>query len=241
MSRIGTGEIGLKIFWDKTISDYPLTNTVEVTVLDSVIVLDATQVRVLIENVKAKDKVGTLFSDIDAQITYSLNPAGVVAFYRATREVDANVLGYELIKQDSKNSIVKSFTQFDAIVVNTDKSSIEEAIKESLQKSLDKKFPNTFIITNVNINSAQLDPNVEKVMQNMALLESEKRLINSKIELQKQQSELLDKEMIDLKNTAVKSGVSVKDLLDYRTQKDRNKVLGELAKNNSNVQVQVKE
>lgn len=250
-SRVGTGDIGILVRLDKTVDHKAITNSVEMTFLDSVLIVDGTQVRVLAENVKSKDIDGILFVDIDAQATYNTNPQGAIEFYMKTREIDCvvqnegsgciDVLGHRIVKQELINSIVKAFTKFKALDVNVNKAAIEKEVSQTLQEKLNSLYKNSFEITNVNINSAQLDPSVERVLQTQALLDSEKRLISSKLELQIQQSGLFDKELMDLKNTASKIGVSVSDLLKYKNDKERNKVLSELVKNNANTQLQIKE
>lgn len=245
--RVGTGEVGILLSWDKQVQPNPIQNSVEITFLDEMYVVDNTQVRIPVTNVKAKDIDGILFQDIDAQVTYNTIPQGAVDFYKLTKELDSlegfdnYVIGARVIEKESKNALIKVFTKFKASQVNTEKSSIEKALLEELTIELNKRFPNTFLIVDINIDSAQLDPNVEKVLQSQALLDSEKRTISSKMELQKKHSELLDSEIAEMKNTASKAGISVADLMKYKNDKEKNRVLSELARNGNNTQIQIKE
>lgn len=222
-------------------------NEWELHFLDTLHVVDGTQVRLSVTDIKAKDVDGILFQDIDAQITYNLNPKGVIEFYRQTREIDRNedgdaVLGFRVVGKETRNAIVKTIVQFKAAEVNTNKSALEAKLKEILTAELQSRFPDTFEITDVNIDSAQLDSNVEKVLQAQALLDSEKRTMESRLELQKKQQEVLEQELVALRAMAVKAGISVETLLKYRTDTERNKALAEMARNSgSNVQIQVKE
>lgn len=250
-SRVGTGEIGIVLGWDKQVKDEPVVNGIEVHILDSLIVIDGTQIRVPVENVKAKDIDGILFQDIDAQITYNVSPQGAVNFYKLTKEVETikdsqsvlgeETVGFRVVGKEAKNALVKTFTQFKASQVNTDKAAVEAKLGEMLTQELDRRYPDTFTIVDVNIDSAQLDPNVEKVLQSQALLDSEKRTMESKAELQSKQSKLIDQEIMDIKATASKAGISVSELMKYKNEKERNRVLSELARNGSNTQVQIKE
>lgn len=83
--------------------------------------------------------------------------------------------------------------------------------------------------------------NVEKVLQAQALLDSESRLMGAKTMIQKQQNELLKIELGEMKEIAAKIGVNVNDIMKYRNDKDRNRVLSELSKNSPGTQVQIKE
>ena len=83
--------------------------------------------------------------------------------------------------------------------------------------------------------------NVEKVLQAQALLDSESRLMGAKMMIQKQQNELLKIELGEMKEIAAKIGVNVNDIMKYRNDKDRNRVLSELSKNSPGTQVQIKE
>jgi hypothetical protein len=244
-SRVGTGEVGVLLSWDKQLQSDPVVNSIEVHVLDTLFIIDSTQVRVPIQNIKAKDSDGILFQDIDAQITFNVTPQGAVDFYRLTKEIEyvdgESVVGARVIEKEAKNALVKTFTLFKANQVNTDKSSVEQKLLQLLTEELERRYPKTFVIVDVNIDSAQLDPNVEKVLQSQALIDSEKRIMESKAELQIKQSSLLDEEISQMKATANKTGISLVELMKYKNEKERNKVLSEMAKNNGNTQIQVKE
>ena len=244
-SRVGTGEIGIVLDWSKQVKSDPVVNSLEFHFLDDLIIVDSTQVRVPIKDVKAKDVDGILFQDIDAQITYNVTPQGAVNFYKQTKEVDrvdgVSAVGFRVVGKEAKNALVKTFTEFKANQVNAEKSLVEERLSKLPSDELNKRYPDTFVIVDVNIDSAQLDLNVEKVLQSQALLDSEKRTMQSKTELQTKQSELLDKELTDMKNTANKTGVTILELMKYKNDKERNRVLSEMARNNQNTQVQIKE
>lgn len=246
-TRVGTGELGIVLDVNKEVKAMPVMNSWELHILDTLHVVDATQVRLMVTDVKAKDIDGILFQDIDAQITYNLNSKGVIDFYRKTREIDLDsdnnkVLGFRVVSKEARNALVKTIVQFKANQVNTDKATLEAKLKEILTAELEARFPDTFEITDVNIDSAQLDQNVEKVLQAQALLDSEKRTMESRLELQKKQQEVLEQELIGLRIMAAKAGISVETLLKYRTETERNKALAEMARNSgANVQVQVKE
>lgn len=245
-SRVGTGELGLVFGLNKQIMPNPVVNDWEVTFLDSMTIVDSSQIRLQIENVSAKDIDGILFRDIDAQVTFDLNPAGAVNYYKQTTDItrlpDGTIcLGCAVVSKEAKNALIKTFTVFKAGQVQSDKKSMEDKLKELLMIELHARYPDGFNIRDVNIDSAQLDANVEKVLQAQALIDSEKRTIESRTELQTKLSALLNQELTEMKNTAREVGISVSELMKYKNDKERNKVLSEMARNNSNTQVQIKE
>jgi hypothetical protein len=65
--------------------------------------------------------------------------------------------------------------------------------------------------------------------------------MGAKTMIQKQQNELLKIELGEMKEIAAKIGVNVNDIMKYRNDKDRNRVLSELSKNSPGTQVQIKE
>lgn len=247
-SRVGTGEVGILLDFSRQVQPMPVVNEWEVHILDTLHVVDASQVRVPVSDVRAKDVDGILFQDIDAQVTYNLVPTGAPKFYELTKEIDQPketgyepTLGFRVVGKEARNALIKTFSLFKASQVNTDKALLEKKLAELLTEELTLRYPNTFVITDVNIDSAQLDPNVEKVLQSQALIDSERRTIESRLQLQKKQSELLDQELIEIRSTAAKVGISVAELLKYKNEKERNRVLSEMARNNTNTQVQVRE
>lgn len=248
-TRVGTGELGIVLDFNKQVKPDPVVNSWELHFIDTLYVVDSSAIRIPISDVRAKDIDGILFQDIDAQVTYNILPKGAVNFYAKTKEIDyskesgESTLGMRLVGKEARNALGKTFTEFKANQVNTDKAAIEKAMKERLTTELNILYPDTFQITDVNIDSAQLDANVEKVLQAQALIDSEKRTIQSRMELQKKQSELLDQELQEIKVTATRAGIPVSDMLKYKNDKERNRVLSEFARNASsgNTQVQVKE
>lgn len=245
-SRIGTGELGLVLDFNRQIKPEAVVNSWEFHILDTLYVVDSSQIRVPIKDIRAKDIDGILFQDIDAQVTYNLNPKGATRFYELTKEVDYTdkneyTLGLKVVAKEARNVLIKTFTEFKASQVNTEKTLLETTMLKLLTEELNKRYPDTFVITDVNIDSAQLDPNVEKVLQAQALIDSEKRTIQSRMELQKKQSELLDMELMEIRATASKIGISVSDMLRYKNEKERNRVLSEMARNNQNTQIQIKD
>ena len=159
-SRVGTGEVGIVLDFNRQIKDKAIVNEWEFHLLDTLIIVDSTQIRVPILNAKAKDIDGILFVDIDAQITYNIIEENAPQFFKLTKELDTvegnQTLGFRVVSKEAKNALVKSFTHFKAMQASTDKAQIEAKTLQMLTEELDRRFPNTFTITDVNIDQALL-------------------------------------------------------------------------------------
>ena len=79
--------------------------------------VEATDIRVQVDDLQPKDKKGMKFEDVDLTVTVRLNKENAVKFYKETKEIDCNddhdcFLGYTKISQIIKSTTIKAFQKF---------------------------------------------------------------------------------------------------------------------------------
>lgn len=250
-SRVDTGDIGIGkgSFSGKIESDY-YDQGFYFTPLTSLTRVDATEVRIEFNDLTPKDSNNIKFRDVDLTIPFKIKKEKAIEFYKKTKEIDVvqqnndkktRVLGYRKVKNKLKSVIVKSFAKYKYQDFISDRTELEETIKKLSQKAVDNIIPDTFIIGDVDTTTINLDESVEMALQDKALIAMKKKLLIDRKDLMLKEMEIQDLELSKLKQNAKNAGISLKDLMDYCIRQERNSVLSELAKSNSNTQIQIRQ
>jgi hypothetical protein len=246
-TRVQQGEFGIISHLGGSVADEPAPQGFNMTLLDSITTVDATEVRVPMKDLTPKDKDGVLFT-VDLTVTYKVNPEKGIAFYKQTHEVDRvkendstnTVLGYRVMEDTVANSISKAFNDFAVSEIGPRRTEIEARLKEIVQQKIDGRYADAFIIVNVNINRTKLGDAVEAVLQSQAIAKSQRVLLELQEQLAGKESDLIQKKIEGLRIVSTKTGVPVEKLMQFKLREQYNNVLSELAKNhNGNTQVQV--
>lgn len=247
ITRVHQGEFGLIQHFSGSVDDSPAGPGFNMTFLDSITNIDATEVRVPMVGLTPKDKDGVLFT-VDLTTTYRINPEKAIGFYKQTHELDQikendtniTVLGYKVMEDVVANAITKAFNEFTVSEIGPKRTEIESNLKQLLQAKIDSRYADAFIIVNVNINRTKLGDSVEAVLQSQAIAKSQRILIELQQQLAEKETSLIQKKIEGLKEVSAKTGVPVEKLMQFKLHEQYNNVLSELAKNHSgSTQVQV--
>ena len=246
-TRVNQGELGIISHFGGSVADYPASPGFNLTILDSIRTVDATEVRVSRMGITPKDHDGVLVTT-NVLATYKINPEKAVAFYKQTHEIDQvkendsviHVLGYQVLEQEITNATQKAFSEFLVSDMVPKKAEMEARLKAILQEKLDKRYADAFLVNNVNINETRLGDAVESVLQAQAIAKSQRQLLELQQQLAEKESELILKKMEGLKNISSKTGISVDRLIEFKLREQYNTVLSEMAKNHGDTQIQVK-
>lgn len=246
-TRVKQGELGIINHLSGGVADEAAHAGFNMTILDSIETVDATEVRVPMSGLTPKDKDGVLVTAAVTS-TYRINPEKAVAFYKQTHEIDQvkendtvnTVLGYRVLEQETNNATQKAFSEFAVSEIVPRKMEMEKRLKEILQQKIDARYADAFIVVNVNINETRLGEAVELVLQSQAIAKSQKQLLELQKDLSEQETALLNKKFEGMRKVATASGISVDKVIEYKLREQYNNVLSEMAKNRSNTQVQVK-
>ena len=202
--------------------------------------VDATDVRVQVDDLQPKDKKGMKFEDVDLTVTVRLNKENAVKFYKETKEINGEILGHDKISQIIKSTTIKAFQKFAYHEFVDDRSVLEKEIETSVKKGIAKLMYGVYDVVDVDTKTINLMPEIEKSFQNRSLVAQKLALVKSKEELIIRELDVKRKEMNKLKEIAEQAGITVKELMDYQIQQERNEVLSDITKSSgSNVLLQV--
>lgn len=160
-TRIETGEVGIRIGFDKQISPGELLpGSFNQTLIGSVLTFPVKDVSVKIENMTPLAKDNSTMKDFDAVIIYNVNPQSVAELYvsknRSFHEVENGdiYLMYNYVHQTARNAIYKSARRYEALEMNDNRQAIETEVKEIIIKSLaDEKLDGAVSISQVLVRS----------------------------------------------------------------------------------------
>jgi len=207
----------------------PFTNYLEV---------DATDVRIQVNDLQPKDKKGMKFQDVDVTVTARLVKDNAVKSYVETKEVvprdnGSPVLGLGKLEQIVQSATIKAFQEFEYQEFVDDRSVLENAIEKRITQGIQKLMYNAYEVKDVDTKTINLMPAIEKAFQSRSLVAQQLLLIESKRNLMIQELDVQKTEMNKLKEIAQSSGIKLSELLKYNVAKERNQVLGDLSKGGS--------
>lgn len=187
-TRIETGEVGVRVEFDKEIDLVEIpAGKMPQTLWGSVLTFQVKNVTVQLDNLTPQAKDNSTMSDFDGTIIYNLNPASVAELYISNdhtfHEYGEDIkLMYNHIHRMARNAIYKSARKYEALNMNDFRPDIELEVKELMQKALaEEKLDNSITIHGVMI---------RQILPAESIVQSANELVKAKNELLKKTVEV---------------------------------------------------
>ena len=156
-TRIETGEVGLRVGFDKQVkNDELLPGSFNQTLIGDVITFPVKEVAVKVEDLTPLAKDNSTMKDFDAIVIYNINQSQVAEIYNTkNKSFHANHNGdtylmYNYIYNAARNAIYKSARKYEALDMADNRGAMEQEIKEFISKTLaDEKLDGTITISQV--------------------------------------------------------------------------------------------
>lgn len=240
LKNVENGNIAIVVdSFSKNVHDEVATSGLQLSLFTTYHEVDATDIRVEIQNLQPKDGKGMKFENVDLTTTVRIVRKNAVTLYKETKEinyVDHNenyVLGYSKLEQIIRSSTMSAFQSLEYQDFMGDRSVLELRIKKEIENNIEKLMYSAYTVKGVSTKTLNLMPAIEASFQNRSLVVQKELLVKSEERLMLKKLEVEEKEMIKLKDIAQKSGITVQELIDYKINKERNEVLSDLAKGDS--------
>lgn len=159
-TRIETGEVGVRIGFDKQIKQGELlAGSFNQTFVGSVLTFPVKDVNVTIENMTPVAKDNSTMKDFDIVVVYNVNPQQVSELY-ATKDRNFHAVGgngdvflmYNYVVQNTRNALYKAARQYDALDMADNRDNMEVFIKETIVANLaEEKLDGVITINQVMI------------------------------------------------------------------------------------------
>lgn len=156
-TRVETGEVGIRIGFDKQVSPGELLpGSFNQTIVGSVLTFPVKDVSVRVEDMTPLAKDNSTMKDFDALVIYNVNPQSVSELYvsknrsfHEQHEQDIYLM-YNYVHQAARNAIYKSARKYEALEMNDNRQAIENEVKDLMIKSLaDEKLDTAVTISQV--------------------------------------------------------------------------------------------
>jgi hypothetical protein len=156
-SRIETGEVGLRVGFDKQVSTGELLpGSFNQTLIGNVITFPIKEISVKVEDMTPLAKDNSTMKDFDTLVTYNINQAQVAEIYNAKNRSfhavhDGDVyLMYNYIFNAARNAIYKAARKYEALEMGDARQAMETEIKEQIVRTLaEEKLDGTIVIGQV--------------------------------------------------------------------------------------------
>ena len=142
-TRIETGEVGVRVGFDKQIQQGELLpGSFNQSLIGSILTFPVKDVQVKLDDMTPLAKDNSTMKDFDAVVIYNINQAQVAELYSTksqafhARHNGDIYLMYNYITQNARNAIYKAAREFEALDMNDNRQAIESKVKELMQKSL---------------------------------------------------------------------------------------------------------
>lgn len=156
-TRIETGEVGLRVGFDKQVKNEELLpGSFNQTLIGSVMTFPIKEIAIKVDDLTPLAKDNSTMKDFDLIVTYNINQAQVAEIYNTkNRSFHANHNGdtylmYNYIFNASRNAVYKSSRKYEALDMADNRPAMEVEVKELIQKTLaEEKLDGTITISQV--------------------------------------------------------------------------------------------
>lgn len=188
-TRIETGEVGLRVGFDKQVKNEELLpGSFNQTFVGDVITFPVKEIAIKVDDLTPLAKDNSTMKDFDLIVTYNINQAQVAEIYNTkNRSFHANHNGdtylmYNYIFNASRNAVYKSSRKYEALDMADNRPAMEVEIKELIQKTLaDEKLDGTITISQVLIRN---------IVPADSVVESANALVRAKNEFKQKEVEV---------------------------------------------------
>ena len=188
-TRIETGEVGLRVNFDKTVSNNELLpGSFNQVLVGDVITFPVKDVNVKIDDMTPLAKDNSTMKDFDAVVIYNLNPSQVAELYNTKSKAfhvehkGDTYLMYNYILQTARNATYKAAREYEALDMNDNRAAIETKVREIMQASLrEEKLDGAISITQVL---------VRNILPADSVVASANELVRAKNELKQKEVEV---------------------------------------------------
>lgn len=188
-TRIETGEVGLRVGFDKQVKNEELLpGSFNQTIIGSVMTFPVKEIAIKVDDLTPLAKDNSTMKDFDLIVTYNINQAQVAEIYNTkNRSFHANHNGdvylmYNYIFNATRNAVYKSSRKYEALDMADNRPAMEVEVKELIQKTLaDEKLDGTITISQVLIRN---------IVPADSVVESANALVRAKNEFKQKEVEV---------------------------------------------------
>lgn len=188
-TRIETGEVGLRVGFDKQVKNEELLpGSFNQVLIGDVLTFPVKEVAVKVDDLSPQAKDNSTMKDFDVTVIYNINPTQIAEIYNTKNKSfhaqhnGDTYLMYNYIFNATRNAVYKSARKYEALEMGDNRAAIEQEVRELVTKTLaDEKLENTIQVTQVL---------VRQVIPADSVVQSANDLVRAKNELKQKEVEV---------------------------------------------------
>lgn len=161
--RIETGEVGLRVGFDKQVDTTELVaGTFNQTLLGSVLTFPVREISMTLDNIQPQTKDNSTLDDMDVTVIYGIVPSQAGELYITKSrgmhvEEDGDIyLMYNYLTTIARSAAYKATQKYDAMVVTSARSEIESVMIDIMRATLKaEKLDDKIVISQVQVRNVQ--------------------------------------------------------------------------------------
>ena len=160
-TRIETGEVGLRINFDKTTDPTErLPGTFNQTLIGDIITFKVQDVAVAVDNMTPLASDNSTVKDFDMTVVYSINPAAVSelwttknrTFHGLSDKGEDILLMQNYVALSARNAVYKVAREYESLKMADNRPLIEQKIRDNIIKTLaDEKLADKIVVSQVQV------------------------------------------------------------------------------------------
>lgn len=188
-TRIETGEVGVRVGFDKQIQPGELLpGSFNQVIIGDILTFPIKDVNVTIENMTPIAKDNSTMKDVDMVVIYNINQSQVAELYSQKSKAFHAAQGgdiylmYNYVVQAARNAVYKVAREYEALDMADNRQMMEQKVRENVQRSLaEEKLDGALSITQVLIRN---------ILPADSVVASANELVRSKNELKQKEVEV---------------------------------------------------
>lgn len=196
-TRIETGEVGVRVGFDKQIQPGELLpGSFNQILIGDVLTFPIKDVNVSIENMTPVAKDNSTMKDVDVVVIYNINQSQVAELYSQKSKAfhishNGDVyLMYNYVIQTTRNALYKAAREYEALDMADQRQVMEQKIREYIQRALaEEKLDGSLTITQVLIRNIQPADSVVASANQLVRAKNELRQKEVEVQTAKKEAE----------------------------------------------------
>jgi hypothetical protein len=189
-TRIETGEVGIRVGFDKQVKQEELMpGSWNQVLIGDVLTFSVKDVQVDVVDLTPLASDNSTVKDFDVSVIYSVNPSNVAemwvdknkSFHARSKDGDI-LLMYNYVYQVARNATYKSARKYESLKMADNRAQIEQEIREEMVKALASEK----LDTSINVQQVL----IRNIMPADNIIESANALVQAQNELKKKQVEV---------------------------------------------------
>lgn len=193
---IDTGEVGLRVNFDKTIeATERVSGSMNQTIIGTILTFPIKDVSVAINDMTPLAADNSTMKDFDITVVYNINPSSVSDLYiNKSKSFHAEVNGdiqlmHAYISQTARNAVYKTARKHEALVMNDMRASIEQEVKETMSSTLAAEKLTGITINQVQVRAMVPSDAVKRSADDLVRAKNEEKTKEVEISIAKKEAE----------------------------------------------------